>query len=159
MLLLYINFVARISRSSLSSKAVNPNLYCCWITVYFFTKRWNKPGFSGHITPHPHMLIGPRILKSLNSIEKTQPMMMIVTFNGNPNATIISCDSPTNCGVVCWMMLLSQFMLVHYWKANKVNDVKRRGQKNIQNKVIQTKINLYINKYIKKKHYKTLRIF
>ena len=41
-------------------------------------------------------------------------------------------------------------MLAHYWKAN---DVKRRGEKNIQNKAVQTKLNLYINKYIKKKHY------
>ena len=41
------------------------------------------------------MLIGPRALKSLNRIEKIQPRM-IVTFNGNPNATIISCYSPTN---------------------------------------------------------------
>ena len=63
------------------------------------------------------------------------------------------------CGVVCWIMLLPQFMGAHYWKANEVNDVKRRWQKNIQNKPIQTKINLYINKYIKRKHYKTLRIF
>ena len=47
--LLYINFVARISRSPLSSKAVNPNLYCCWSTFYSFTKRRNKPGFSGFI--------------------------------------------------------------------------------------------------------------
>ena len=42
------------------------------------------------------MLIGPRALKSLNSIEKIQPRMMVATFNGNPNATIISCYSPTN---------------------------------------------------------------
>ena len=35
----------------------------------------------------------------------------------------------------------------------------RRGQKNIRKKSIQTKINSYINKYIKRKHYKTLRIF
>ena len=55
--------------------------------------------------------------------------------------------------------LVPQFMLTHYWKANDVNDVKRRGQKNIQNKAVQTKSNLYINKYIKRKYYKTLRIF
>ena len=40
-----------------------------------------------------------------------------------------------------------QIMLAHYWKANEVNDVKRRGPKNIKNKAMQTKINLY-NKYI-----------
>ena len=42
------------------------------------------------------MLIGPRALKTLNSIERIQPRMMAVTFNGNPRATIISCYSPTN---------------------------------------------------------------
>ena len=42
------------------------------------------------------MLIGPRALKSLNSIEKIQPRMMVATFNSNPSATIISCYSPTN---------------------------------------------------------------
>ena len=42
------------------------------------------------------MLIGPRVLKTLNSIERIQPRMMVATFNGNPKATIISCYSPTN---------------------------------------------------------------
>ena len=44
-------------------------------------------------------------------------------------------------------------MLAYYLKAN---EVKRRGQKNIQNKAVQTKLSLYINKYIKKE---TLQIF
>ena len=42
------------------------------------------------------MLIRPRVLKTLNSIERIQPRMMAATFNGNPRATIISCYSPTN---------------------------------------------------------------
>ena len=42
------------------------------------------------------MLIGPRALKTLNSIERIQPRMMAATFTGNPRATIISCYSPTN---------------------------------------------------------------
>ena len=42
------------------------------------------------------MLIGPRALKKLNSIERIQPRMMAATFNDNPRATIISCYSPTN---------------------------------------------------------------
>ena len=42
------------------------------------------------------MLLGPRVLKTLNSIERIQPRMMVATFNGNPKATIISCYSPTN---------------------------------------------------------------
>ena len=42
------------------------------------------------------MLIGPLALKSLNSIKKIQPRMMVATFNGNPSITIISCYSPTN---------------------------------------------------------------
>ena len=42
------------------------------------------------------ILIGPRALKSLNTIERIQPRMMVATFKGNPKATIISCYSPTN---------------------------------------------------------------
>ena len=42
------------------------------------------------------MLIGPRVLKSLNSMGKIQPRMMVATFNGNPSATVMSCYSPTN---------------------------------------------------------------
>ena len=42
------------------------------------------------------MLIGPRALKTLNSIERIQPRMMAATFNGNLWATIISYFSPTN---------------------------------------------------------------
>ena len=42
------------------------------------------------------MLIGPRALKTLNSIERIQPRMMAATFNVNPRATIISCYCPTN---------------------------------------------------------------
>ena len=42
------------------------------------------------------MLIGPKAIKTLNSIERIQPRMMTATFNGNSRATIISCYSPTN---------------------------------------------------------------
>ena len=42
------------------------------------------------------MLIGPRALKTRNSIERIQPRMMAATFNGNSKETIISCYSPTN---------------------------------------------------------------
>ena len=42
------------------------------------------------------MLIGPKVLKTPNSIERIQPRMMAATFNGNPRATIISWYSPTN---------------------------------------------------------------
>ena len=42
------------------------------------------------------MLIGPKVIKTLNSIERIQPRMMTATFNGKPRATIISCYSPTN---------------------------------------------------------------
>ena len=41
------------------------------------------------------ILIGPKALNKLNSIERIQPRMMAATFNGNPRATII-CYSPTN---------------------------------------------------------------
>ena len=42
------------------------------------------------------MLIGPRALKLLNSIEKIQPWMMVPTFKSNPSATIIFCYSLVN---------------------------------------------------------------
>jgi len=42
------------------------------------------------------MLLSPRALKSLNSIEKIQPRIMSATFNGNPCMTVVSCYSPTN---------------------------------------------------------------
>ena len=42
------------------------------------------------------ILIGPRALKTLNSIERIQPRMSAATFNSNPRATIISCYRPTN---------------------------------------------------------------
>ena len=40
------------------------------------------------------MLHSPRALQSLNSIEKIQPRLVVATFNGNSNTTIISCYSP-----------------------------------------------------------------
>ena len=40
--------------------------------------------------------IGPRVLKSHNNIVGIQPRMMVATFNGNPRATNITCNSPTN---------------------------------------------------------------
>ena len=42
------------------------------------------------------MLLSPHALKSLNSIEKIQPRMMVAIFNSNPSTMIISCYSPTN---------------------------------------------------------------
>ena len=42
------------------------------------------------------ILIGPRALKSLNSIERIQRRMIITNFKGNPKVTIISCYSPIN---------------------------------------------------------------
>ena len=42
------------------------------------------------------ILIGPSALKSLKSIERKKPRMMVATFKGNPRARIIICYSPTN---------------------------------------------------------------
>ena len=42
------------------------------------------------------MLIGPRTIKSRNSIEKIQLRMMVATFNADPSTTIISRYSPNN---------------------------------------------------------------
>ena len=66
------------------------------------------------------------------------------------------CYSPF-CGV-CLVDSLFPTIIVGalFEKANDVKDVKRRVQKNIQNKAVQTKLNLYIKKYMKKG---TLQIF
>ena len=52
-----------------------------------------------------------------------------------------------------WCFVPPPFMLVYIFlkKANEVHDVKRRGEKNIQNKTVQTKLNLYIKKIHEKK--------
>ena len=42
------------------------------------------------------MFIGLWALKSQINIEKIKPRMIIATFNGNPSASIISYNSPTN---------------------------------------------------------------
>ena len=42
------------------------------------------------------MLIGPRALKHLIACERIQPRMLAATFNGNPRATIVTSNSPTN---------------------------------------------------------------
>ena len=60
-----------------------------WI-VFVIGGRWPYSWCLGRVG----LLIGPRALKTLNSIEKIQPRMMAATFNGNPRATIISCYSP-----------------------------------------------------------------
>ena len=53
--------------------------------------------FEGEVNVMFHVLfLLPRTLKSLNSIEKIQPRIMVATFNGNPGTTIISSYSPTN---------------------------------------------------------------
>ena len=42
------------------------------------------------------MLLSHCALKSLNSIEKIQPRIIVATFNSSPSTKIISCYSPTN---------------------------------------------------------------
>ena len=42
------------------------------------------------------VLLSPHVLKSLNSIEKIQPRMMVAKLNGKPRVTIIFCFSPSN---------------------------------------------------------------
>ena len=58
------------------------------------------------------------------------------------------------------VLLFSSHPTIYCWfifeKANEVKEVKRRGEKNIKNKSVQTKLNSYIKKYIKKE---TLQIF
>ena len=42
------------------------------------------------------MLLSPDAYKAMNSIESLSPRILVATFNGNPQATVISCCSPTN---------------------------------------------------------------
>ena len=42
------------------------------------------------------ILISQKAQKSLNNIETITPRIMIATFNGNPETTVICCYSPTN---------------------------------------------------------------
>ena len=60
--------------------------------------RWPlyQPGKTHATVGGVGMLIGPKAIKTLNSIERIQPRMMTATFNGNRRATIISCYSPIN---------------------------------------------------------------
>ena len=56
------------------------------------------------------IVIGPRALKSLNSIERIQPRMMVATFNGNPRATIISCYSSEETELIAFYDELSSLV-------------------------------------------------
>ena len=42
------------------------------------------------------MLLSPHATKSLNSFEKVTSRILVATFHGNPEATLILCYSPTN---------------------------------------------------------------
>ena len=42
------------------------------------------------------MLLSPGVYRAMNSIESISPRITVATFNGNPQATVISCYSPTN---------------------------------------------------------------
>ena len=78
--------------------------------------------------------VGPQALKSLNSIEKIQPRMIVAPFNGNPRATIISYYSPTNASDETlmhdiwkyWTAVLTLLDLIssvyhdlHHWRSNQ----------------------------------------
>ena len=86
------------------------------------------------------MLISPQALKSLNSIEKIQPRMMVAMFNGNPSTTIISCYTPTNVSdktnLITFYNELSS--LVHSIPKHNVliinRDINAQIGKNINNK-------------------------
>ena len=43
------------------------------------------------------LLLSPRAYKALQNIESITPRILIATFSGNPETTIITCYSPTNC--------------------------------------------------------------
>ena len=72
------------------------------------------------------MLIGQRALKSLNSIDKIQPRMMVATFNGNPSATTI-CYSLTN---VC-----EETDLIAFYNELSSLDMNAQIRKNVNHKL------------------------
>ena len=43
------------------------------------------------------MFLSPMAYRSLLNVESISSRIMIVTFNGNPKVTVVSCYSPTNC--------------------------------------------------------------
>ena len=92
------------------------------------------------------MLIGPRALKTLNSIERIQPRMMAATFYGNPRATIISCYSPTNVSEETELVTFCQELssLVHSIPKHNLlvigGDMNIQIGKNRNNKYIQNQI-------------------
>ena len=85
------------------------------------------------------ILIWPRALKSLNSIERIQPRIMVATFNDNPRATIISCYRPTNVSeetelITFYNELISRVHIIpkqrsRYWRRHECpNREKRKPQ-------------------------------
>ena len=108
---------------------------------------WNK--LNTHTTPTTlHTLVRFNVtcssvffslnVKCLGVLTQSHPYTAPAHYNVRFQHIVVVC---------CWNILLPQFMLVHYWKAN---EVRRCEQKNIQNKAVKIKFNLYINKYIKK---------
>ena len=78
------------------------------------------------------MLIGPRALKSLNSIEKLQLMMMGATFKGNPSPTIISCYSLTNVSEETDLIAFYNKLSSLVWSISKYNILVTGGDMNVQ---------------------------
>ena len=61
---------------------------------FVLVSRWKN--FTNATIGDVEMLLSPRALRSLNSIERIQPRMMSATYDGNPCAANISCYSLTN---------------------------------------------------------------
>ena len=78
------------------------------------------------------LLLSPRALKSLNSIERLQPRMMLATFNGNSSIKSINCYRPANASdqtdIIIFYNELSSFLLYlqtqcsnHQWRHKRSN--------------------------------------
>ena len=86
------------------------------------------------------ILIGPRTLKSMNSIEKIQPRMMVAAFNGNPSAAILSYNSPTNVSEETNLIAFYNKLSSLVWSIPKHNvliigwDMNAQIGKNVNNK-------------------------
>ena len=99
-----LNRIGQLAELTVSAIDHNIDIICTPEprNIHYEDNQYHDPGNGWTFVPSyartnsVNAMIGPRALKSLNCIEKMQPRMMVVTFNGNFCAAIIFYYSPTN---------------------------------------------------------------
>ena len=90
--------------------------------------------------------LNPHALKSLNSIKKIQPRMLVATFNGDLDTTIIFCYSPINANDETEITTFNSELspLVHFISNYNVliigGDMKAQIGKDENNKILLTQV-------------------